>query len=65
MSCFVLHNVAKTLNDPEFEEDELEEEDIPHSHILLDEERRGTLRDQGQALRNNVVEIISNLSNKH
>lgn len=58
ITCFVLHNVAKHLSDPEFEEEF--EEEIPDIH--LDDEpiqqNAQNLRAQGQIRRNALAETI-------
>ena len=59
IACFILHNVAKSLNDPEdFEEDIEEVDNDPH----VPREGEGAIRAQGQVRRHNFVEIISNLN---
>lgn len=57
VACFILHNIAKELNEPDFEiEDDFEEE-------LQIEERRDVgnqLRIQGQNRRNDLADVIFN-----
>ncbi|XP_054259636.1 putative nuclease HARBI1 [Macrosteles quadrilineatus] len=62
VACVVLHNIAKSLGDPDFEHDEdILEEDEDLGDIAADAEIRGNLRHEGQAVRRNLAEIISQL----
>jgi hypothetical protein len=61
VACVILHNIAKFLGDPDFELDEIPEEDEDVRYIADDGEARGRLRREGQAVRRNLAEIISQL----
>lgn len=62
----MLHNIAKTLGDPDFEPaEEIPEEDEENHDNNRDDNNRDelALRQQGQEIRNNLSIVIYNFNN--
>ncbi|XP_047136721.1 uncharacterized protein LOC124813551 [Hydra vulgaris] len=58
-ACFILHNIAKTLNNPDFENEDVEEDDeeiVPE----IEEGNEQQLRLLGQQCRNEIALAILN-----
>lgn len=60
-ACFILHNVAKHINDLDFDEEETFDDNIYYD--VPREENAGQLRIQGQARRNAIAQVIYDLYN--
>lgn len=58
VTCIVLHNVAKTLGDPDWEPQEVMNDDEDDDHL----DQIGPLRQQGQEIRRNLSLIINNFN---
>lgn len=58
--CFVLHNIAKYLNDEELEDEAYQDFDQDHENIP-DEDLNENVRRQGQLRRQQLAQIIYNL----
>lgn len=62
VTCVVLHNIAKTLGDRDFEPaEEIPEEDEENHHDNNSDEQ--ALRQQGQEIRNNLSIVMYNFNN--
>ena len=62
-ACFILHNIAKNLNDPDFEDEDVEEdveEDDEEIVPEIEEENEQQLRLFGQQGRNEIALAILN-----
>lgn len=57
-ACFVLHNIAKFLNDPDFEVNELEEDEVNQIDHEMD---GGNLYRRGSARRDQIANTIQGL----